>query len=140
MGSSQYQMVTWDTLGLLFYFGLPLSIVFFKGWGKYGVSARLVTVGLTGGNVGAYELVAYLALALASLVAVGLPMLNNYSAFGSNWFCKVYTHGQPHTTAVCLSVSLADLLGGEAGGGEETGVFDGEHVQLWDALKRSQGR
>ena len=87
VGSCQYQMLAWDTLGLLFYFALPITILVLKAWAMYDVTGLLVSAGFVGGDP--YSIVNGLATAVVCIVAVGVPIVNRWSILCSNWFAKV---------------------------------------------------
>ena len=135
VGSCQYQMLAWDTLGLLFYFALPITILILKAWAMYDVTGLLISAGFVGGDP--YSIVNGLATAVVCIVAVGVPIVNRWSILFSNWFAKVreyyrkchddarrnisnaphtshtsqcYTHGQPNTGKAAITVDYADLV------------------------------
>jgi len=131
VGSCQYQMLAWDTLGLLFYFALPITILILKAWAMYDVTGLLISAGFVGGDP--YSIVNGLATAVVCIVAVGVPIVNRWSILFSNWFAKCYTHGQPNTGKAAITVDYADLV--EPGKG-----FDDAHISLWASLKKHEAR
>ncbi|GMH48719.1 hypothetical protein TrRE_jg6174, partial [Triparma retinervis] len=135
VGSMQFQMVAWDTIGLLFYFALPIGILSYKAWHKYQIAATLVSWGMEGGD--AYKIVNSLATLAVTITAICLPILNKYSNLCSNWFAKCYTHGQPNTNRVSLTVDFADLFPATAK--SEEGSEDGQ-AKLWAACKKHEAR
>lgn len=83
VGSMQFQMVTWDTFGLMFYFGFPVAILCCKAWTMYSFGDTLISWGLNGGD--AYKIVNWLTTLMVTIIGIGLPMLNKHSFLCSNW-------------------------------------------------------
>jgi hypothetical protein len=144
VGSSQVQMVAWDTFGLLFYFVAPLSILSTMAWTKYDVAAKLVAAGWSGSNP--HAAVSAMTVCIAVLVSVALPMLNIHSLFNSSWFAKVYTHGQPNSGNASISVDFGDLFNTRSAlkstkenSGDDI-AMDREHEKLWAACKKHSAR
>ena len=137
VGSMQFQMVAWDTIGLLFYFALPIGVLSYKAWHKYQIAAMLVSWGMEGGD--AYKIVNSLATLAVTTTAICLPMLNKYSNLCSNWFAKCYTHGQPNTNRVSITVDFADLFPANDTPTAAEGSEDGQ-AKLWAACKKHEAR
>mmetsp|Transcript_10199 Transcript_10199/g.18466 ORF Transcript_10199/g.18466 Transcript_10199/m.18466 type:complete len:673 (-) Transcript_10199:54-2072(-) len=131
VGSCQFQMLAWDTAGLIFYFFIPVVILFVKAWARYDITDKLITAGFVGGDP--YTIVNGLTITVVVIVAVGVPILNRWSCLCSNWFAKCYTHGQPNTNFVALTVDYVDLVSPGDG-------FDATHKKLWEALKKYEAR
>jgi len=134
VGSMQFQMVAWDTLGLLFYFVLPIGILFYKAWYKYEIAATLVSWGMEGGD--AYKIVNSLATLAVTTTAICLPILNKHSILCSNWFAKCYTHGQPNTNRISITADFSDIFPAS----DATEGSDDGQAKLWAACKKHEAR
>ncbi|GMH73036.1 hypothetical protein TL16_g06078 [Triparma laevis f. inornata] len=130
VGSCQFQMLAWDTAGLIFYFFIPVVILFVKAWTRYDITDQLIAAGFVGGDP--YTIVNGLTTTAVVIVAVGVPTLNRWSCLCSNWFAKCYQHGQPNTNFVALTVDYSELV--------DCDGFDATHRKLWDALKKYEAR
>ena len=123
IGTGEFQMITVDTCGILFYFGLPLTILTVRFFEKYGelvctvrisISKVVVSIVQSGGDNMMFLSDPFTALAcLASLasftIMIGLPLLNNLCPLSGHLFGRCYTHGQPNTNMVAVCVNFEDL-------------------------------
>jgi hypothetical protein len=118
VGTGEFQMITVDTCGILFYFGLPLTILTLRFFEKYGETVDMVNVSLSNIVVSGVDLTIfsdpYIAFAsLASFVSfaliIGLPLLNNLCPLSGHVFGRCYTHGQPNTNMIAVCVNFEEL-------------------------------
>lgn len=121
VGSGQFQMVSLDSAGMMVYFFWPAIIVYFRFVDKYGdyIGGKVITVcgyfksmGLlsdsplrSGDDIFSFSFV----VMLATITAVGVPMLNALCPLGGYLYSRAYTHGQPNTKQVALCISYSDL-------------------------------
>ena len=121
VGSGQFQMVSLDSAGMMVYFFWPAIIVYFRFVDKYGdyIGGKVITVfgylksmGLlndsplrSGDDIFSVSFV----VMLATITAVGVPILNALCPLGGYLYSRAYTHGQPNTKQVALCISYSDL-------------------------------
>jgi len=87
----------------------------------------------------AYKIVNSLATLVVTATAICLPTLNKHSIICSNWFAKCYTHGQPNTNRVAVTVDFADIFPA-ADVAEGSEHHSGDHAKLWTACKKNEAR
>ncbi|KAL7552697.1 hypothetical protein ACHAWF_015934 [Thalassiosira exigua] len=120
VGSGQFQMVSLDTAGMMFFFVFPAAIIYFRFIDKYGESLAskasllkgyLQSVGVdVSGEIGDDDtLTSSMVMTLALITAIGVPLLNGICPIGGYLFSRAYTHGQPNTKKAALCVGFADL-------------------------------
>lgn len=120
VGSGQFQMVSLDTAGLLFFFICPAVILYLRFVEKYGESIAakgvvlreyLQSAGLSSrGDVHDEDMASFsLVMTLAMITAIGVPLLNSLCPIGGFLFSRAYTHGQPNTKKVALCVNFSEL-------------------------------
>ena len=123
VGTGEFQMITVDTCGILFYFCLPLTILTLRFFEKYGETVDMINVSVSNFVVSMMEstgidltilLDPFITFAcLASFVSlsvnIGLPLLNNLCPLSGHLFGRCYTHGQPNTKMVAICVNFEDL-------------------------------
>eukprot|EP00584_Thalassiosira_punctigera_P008537 CAMPEP_0172534322 /NCGR_PEP_ID=MMETSP1067-20121228/6724_1 /TAXON_ID=265564 ORGANISM="Thalassiosira punctigera, Strain Tpunct2005C2" /NCGR_SAMPLE_ID=MMETSP1067 /ASSEMBLY_ACC=CAM_ASM_000444 /LENGTH=653 /DNA_ID=CAMNT_0013319099 /DNA_START=94 /DNA_END=2055 /DNA_ORIENTATION=+ len=119
IGSGQFQMVSLDTIGIMFYVISPIVVLSYRLFDKYGESIAsqsallkgyVQSTGFLSGDAYGGELISFsLVMTLATITAVGVPLLNTLSPMGGYLFSRAYTHGQPATKKVALCVNYSDL-------------------------------
>ena len=121
VGSGQFQMVSLDTMGMMFYFIFPVVILFFRFEGLYGEVARSAAEvargylhSILGVQSNGDTVSSSLVLALALITSIGVSLLNALCPMGGYLFSRAYTHGQPNTKKVALCIDFSDLPHGES--------------------------
>lgn len=127
VGTGQFQMVSVDTIGIMFYFVLPICILGVRAMDKYHtwiemayVTIAEVVVHLIGSfKVGKVEkmmadpmtLFQLVVSSLTGIIAMGVPLLNQLCPLCGHLYGRTYTHGQPNTgkVAICISFNVLNL-------------------------------
>jgi hypothetical protein len=125
IGTGQFQMISVDTAGIGFYFVLPIVVLTVRFFDKYDylVSQILerVSIVLATGFENMFQdlasveddiLPVYTSFIAFILITngVGLSLVQSLCPLGGHIFGRVYTHGQPNTKLVAISVDFKDLF------------------------------
>jgi len=129
VGTGQFQMIALDTLGIAFYFILPLVILSFCFMEKYGthVYSILSIVGTSLGSVGmeqltlkslfdldndGYEMLVHLFLVvhIINVITWGIKLVNSQCPIAGYLYGRTYTHGRPNSKKIAICVDYQTLF------------------------------
>jgi hypothetical protein len=129
IGTGQFVMVSLDTIGILFYFVLPIIILLIRFFDKYNsfvnditkyvamqisvltpldkivdtvITSSLIKIGQSQLN---HNLLTFF---IALPVVIGIPLIHNFCPINGHLFGRVYTHGNPNTKKVAICVNFSD--------------------------------
>lgn len=121
IGTGQFQMISLDTVGIVFYFLLPLVVLGLRFVDKYGdflhrqcfiISELIVQVAdpfllKIPFKLDGHETFSSLLLNVLMITVVGIPLVKSLCPISGHLFGQVYVHGNPSTkrTAICLHYS-----------------------------------
>lgn len=125
VGTGQFQMISLDTAGIIFYFGLPLVILILRFFDKY---EDFVHQSYQGVAVFTFQILesalvkfpflfhrdfVYSSLVVFTLMpsVIGIPLVNSLCPIAGHLFGQVYLHGNPSTKCVAICINYSDLYG-----------------------------
>ena len=124
VGTGQFQTISIDTAGIGFYFILPVLVLASRFWDKYG-SMVYKAVQFLAGKISSWSepmllnylsaednsIIVYSAFVtfIVATIGIGISVVQSLCPLGGHIFGRVYTHGQPGTKKVAISIDLKDL-------------------------------
>jgi hypothetical protein len=125
VGTGEFQMLSLDTVGLIFYFVLPLAILALRFVDKYGdflhrqcciISELIVQVSEPFLSKAPFNLNDNTALSLLvanilMITVIGIPLVKSLCPISGHLFGQVYVHGKPNTKRVAICVHYSSLYG-----------------------------
>jgi len=124
VGTGQFQMISVDTAGIGFYFVLPIVVLAVRFFDMYEIMVNQFVEFVAGHWARTFEdmfgglarveddvVAVYTAFVAFILVTngIGLSLVQSLCPLGGHLFGRVYTHGQPNTKLVAISVDYRDL-------------------------------
>lgn len=127
IGTGQFQMVSLDTAGIVFYFVLPLVVLALRFVDKYGnflqqqfsiISELILQVFdpillKIPFKLDAYETLLSLMLNILMITVIGVPLVNSLCPVSGYLFGQVYVHGNPSTKRVAICMHYSSLYGSD---------------------------
>jgi len=130
VGTGQFQMISVDTAGIGFYFVLPVAVLVTRFFAKYGDFVEGKMNGIAGLVVSVSMMMALdssglhvlldlkdvttvyktLVAFVTTVIVVGVPLVNSLCPISGYLFGRTYTHGQPNTKRVAVSVEFSELF------------------------------
>ncbi len=138
VGTGQFQMISVDTAGIGFYFVLPIVVLAVRFFDKYEVMVNDLVGFIVGHWAPTFEdtfrglssieddvLAVYVAFVAFILITngIGMSLVQSFCPIGGHVFGRVYTHGQPNTKLVAISVDYKDLFASNVDENEREAIF-----------------
>uniref|UniRef100_A0A7S2U916 Uncharacterized protein n=1 Tax=Attheya septentrionalis TaxID=420275 RepID=A0A7S2U916_9STRA len=124
VGSGQFQMISVDTAGIIFYFFLPFMVLLLRFVDRFGDGVSDVWnfmsqsvfggIDITNNNAGMdpeQTLLSGMAILIGAVTLIGVPLLNAYAPLTAYLVSRAYTHGQPNRRRNAICVDFVDLFG-----------------------------
>lgn len=145
VGTGQFQMISLDTAGIMFYFALPLWVLTLRFFDKYGdfvhnqitmVIAEDVVETLDmypiaiENNIKVADVIGYAYISMVAflsiVIAIGVPLVKNLCPLNGYLFGRTFIHGEEHSKNIVIAVHFSELF--------HPSISDRERDSVWKAL------
>lgn len=148
VGTGEFQMLSLDTAGLIFYFALPLTILALRFVDKYGdflhrqcciISECIVQISEPFVSKAPFNLddstaLSFLVANLLLNTVIGIPLVKSLCPISGHLFGQVYVHGKPNTKRVAICVHYSSLYGSNITEASRENIF--KILNLWKKGER----